>query len=223
MGLLDVYQGHQTWKDFIDGQASFTDLTGDKSSAFSVGLAARDHQVAVKSGLGALNLERLRRASENAVRLSLGIEKLAGGLEGLKADFNLLLGDLIWRSEMRQQSVTSILEEIRLAEFEREARAYRTRADRAYLNGWYEEALGDFLEAEKRNYPDYSVHRSIAQIYLYHRSNLPKALDYFLKAAKYARPSDLAGAAESHYFAGIVYVVERQLEPAMDHLRQATE
>jgi len=235
MGLLDVYQGHQTWKDFLGGQASFTALeelsprrtgaasTDDKSRALPVGMTAHDHQVAVKSGFGALNPESLRRASENAMRMALGIEKLAGGLESLKADFNLLLGDLVWRTEMQQESLTSILEEIRLAEFEREARAYRTRAERAYLNGWYEEALDDFLEAEKRNYPDYTVHRSIAQIYLYHIINLPKALEYFLKAAKYASPSDLKQAAEAHYFAGIVCVIERRLEPALGHLRQATQ
>jgi len=235
MGLLDVYQGRQTWTDFISGQAEFAALdwlsprqtgaapSGDKPGELPVGLTARDRQIAVESGLGALNPERLRRASENAVRLTLGIERLAGGLESLKADFNLLLGDLVWRLEMQRESLTSILEEIRLAEFEREARAYRTRAERAYRNGWYEEALGDFLEAEKRNYPDYTVHRSIAQIYLYHIVNPPKALEYFLKAAKYARPSDLAGAAEAHYFAGIVCVIERRLEPALEHLRQAVE
>src|SRR5262245_31736520 len=234
VGLLDVYRGHQTWADFIGGQALFTALeelsprrtrdasTDAKSETLIVGLTARDHRVAVESGLGALNPERLRRASGNALRLALGIEKLAGGLESLKADFNLLLGDIVWRLEMQQESLTSILEEIRLAEFEREARAYRTRAERAYLNGWYEEALGDFLEAEKRNYPDYTIHRSIAQIHLYHIVNLPKALEYFLKAAKYARPSDLAGAAEAHYFASIVCVIERQLESALEHLSQAT-
>ncbi len=123
---------------------------------------------------------------------------------------------------MQQESLTSALEEIRLAEFEREARAYRARTERAYLNGWYDEALGDFLEAEKRNYPDYTVHRSIAQIYLYHIVDLPKALEYFLKAAKYARPSDQKQAAEANYFAGVVCVIERQLEPALEHLRQAT-
>lgn len=235
MGLLDVYQGLRTWADFISGQASFAALEGlsprrtrdastdDERKTLLVGLSARDHRIAVESGLGALNPERLRRASENALRVVLGIEKLVGGLESLKADFNLLLGDIVWRLEMGQESLTSVLEEIRLAEFEREARAYRTRAERAYLNGWYEEALGDFLEAEKRNYPDYTVHRSIAQIYLYHIVNLPKALEYFLKAAKYARPSDQKQAAEAHYFAGIVCVIEGQLEPALEHLRQATQ
>ena len=235
MGLLDVYQGRQTWADFIGGQSAFNAMeelsprqtrdasTDDKSRTLSVGLTARDHQVAVESGLGALNPVRLRRASDGAVKLALGIEKLSGGLESLKADFNLLLGDVVWRLEMQQESLTSVLEEIRLAEFEREARAYRARAERAYLNGWYEEALGDFLEAEKRNYPDYAVHRSIAQIYLYHVVNLPKALEYFLKAAKYARPSDQKQSAEAHYFAGVVCAIERRLEPALEYLRQATK
>jgi len=235
MGLLDVYQGYQTWADFVGGQNAFTAMEGlsprrtkdasadDKPGELSVGLTESDHHVAVVSGLGALSLERLRRMNENAVKLALGVEKLSGGLERLKADFNLLLGDVVWRLEMQQEKLTSILEEIRLAEFEREARAYRTRAERAYLNGWYEEALGDFLEAAKRNYPDYTIHRSIAQIYLYHIVNLPKALEYFLKAAKYARPSDLAGAAEAHYFAGVVCVIERRLEPALEHLQQATK
>jgi tetratricopeptide (TPR) repeat protein len=235
MGLLDVYQNRQTWKDFISDQAALASFgaatprqTGAtsadaKPTALSVRLNAETHQIALGSGLGALSLERLRRVNENVAKVTLSIEKLAGGLEQLKADFNLLLGDIVWRFEMQQETLASILEEIRLAEFEREARAYRTRAERAYLNGWHEEALADFLEAEKRNYPDYAVHRSIAQIYLYHLVNLPKALEYFCKAAKYARPSDLTGAAEAHYFAGVVCALQRQLEPALDHLRQATE
>ncbi len=238
MGLLDVYQGRQTWTDFISGQTAFDameellprgtaastsgDKAGEAPGELSVGLTAGDHRVAVEAGFGALNLERLRRMNENTVRVALGIENLAGGLERLKADFNLMLGDIVWRLEMQQETLTDILEEIRLAEFEREARAYRTRAERAYLNGWYEEALGDFLEAEKRNYPDYAVHRSIAQIHLYHVVDLPRALEYFGKAAKYARPSDPARAAEAHYFAGIVCVIERRLEAALENLRQAT-
>ena len=71
-----------------------------------------------------------------------------------ESDFDLLMGDALWRKELAQESLNDLLEEVRLPEFEREARAYRTRAERAYLNGWYEEALSDFLEAARRNYPD---------------------------------------------------------------------
>jgi tetratricopeptide (TPR) repeat protein len=123
---------------------------------------------------------------------------------------------------MRQETLDSILQEIRLAEFEREARAYRRRAERAYLNGWYEESLGDFLVAEKRNYPDFAVLRSIASIYLYHLIDLPKALEYFRKAAKYSLPSDARQSAEANFFAGMVCVIERNLEESALHLGEAS-
>ncbi len=237
MGLQDVYQVRQAWADYISGQGALVTVEepspdrgvnlspGQKSAArsLSVGLSVGDYRVAVESGLGAVSLASRRAAGEFTLKLALGVEKLAGGLTALKADFNLLLGDIGWKLEMQQEALTNILQEIRLAEFEREARAYRTRAERAYLNGWHEEALGDFLEAEKRNYPDYTVHRSIAHIYLYHLVDLPKAMEYFCKAAKYARPTDQKQAAEAHYFAGMVCVIHHQLQEALDHLRQSTQ
>src|SRR5262245_35872440 len=221
MGLQDVYEGRQSWAEFIRSRAQLEGVAEPGlpgRSSVKLSLSSKDHRLALDSGLGAVN-----DLSGTEIGLELGIEKLSGGIARLNADFNFLLGDLIWKYEMCEETLNHILQELRLAEFEREARAYRTRAERAYLNGWYEEALADFLEAEKRNYPDYTVHRSIAQIHLYHIVNLPKALAYFLKAAKYARPSDQKQAAEAHYFAGIVCVIERQLEPAMGNLRHATE
>lgn len=163
------------------------------------------------------------RAGWATGRVALDLEKLSGGLDRLNADFNLQMGDLVWRIEMRRETLNSLLEEVRLAEFEREARAYRIRAERAYENGWYEEALADFLEAEKRNYPDFAVLRSIASIYLYHLIELPKALDYFVKTSKYARPSDTRQAAEAHFFAGIVCALMQNLEEGQWHLGQAVE
>ncbi len=137
------------------------------------------------------------------------------------ADFNLRHGDLLWKRALQQEQISQTLAEIRLAEFEREARAYRARAERAYLNGWYAEALRDFLEAEKRNYPDYAVHRSIAQICLYHLIDLPRALEYFQKAARYARPLDAAQAAEASFFAAVVCLLQHDPGAAFNHLREA--
>ncbi len=227
MALLDVYHDRQTLADFIGGQSSLVELkeTGEGrrkpgDGAVALALEAADRRLAIESGLGAVRA--VKRYGESAARIELSVEKLAGGLAELKADFNLLLGDIVWQCEMQRETLVSLLDEIRLAEFEREARAYRIRAERAYLNGWHEEALGDFLEAAKRNYPDYAVHRSIAQIYFYHLTDLPKALEYFRKAAKYARPSDQRQAAEAHYFAAMVCALQKQLEEASDHLREAT-
>lgn len=230
MGLLDVCYGRQSWADYVSAQAPVArlmelppGLIGNapvKSKALAISLNASDHRRAVASGLGAL---RTPGQDGAAIKLELSSEKLTGGLAQLNADFNLLLGDLIWKFEMQHETLNNLLQEVRLAEFEREARAYRTRAERAYLNGWHEEALADFLEAAARNYPDYAVHRSIAHLYLYHLINLPKALEYFGKAAKYARPTDARQAAEAHYFAGVVCVLQRQLEDARAHMQEATQ
>lgn len=235
VGLLDIYYGRQSWADYLKAQAPVAGgvgLPGLRDNApvanqaarqvLAISLNADERQRALASGLGALRIVNAPGQAKAMIQLELSIEKLAGGLAQLNADFNLLLGDLVWKFELQQEQLNDLLQEIRLAEFEREARAYRTRAERAYLNGWHEEALADFLEAEQRNYPDYAVHRSIAHLYLYHLINLPKALEYFRKAAKYARPTDTWQSAEAHYFAGIVCVLQHQLEDACAHMQQAT-
>ncbi len=224
MNLLDIYNGRLSWAEFINNLVRLegieSAIEGEARARLRVPIDERDQTTALEAGLGALGEEIARASAESSIEID--IENLVGGIDKLNADFNLLLGDSIWKMEMREEALASILEEIRLAEFEREARAYRSRAERAYLNGWYEEALTDFLEAEKRNYPDFAIHRSIANIYLYHCVDLMKAEEYFCKAAKYARPSDVRQAAEAHYFAGAVCLIEKKIDEAMDHFREAT-
>jgi WD40 repeat protein len=220
MGLNNIYAGRQMWTEMLGNQ----DLKAvPRKESIALELRAPEYRLAAEAGLGALQAIRRHAPGASTARLELAIEKLAGGLAALQADFHPLLGDTVWKLQMQQQSLNDLLQEVRLAEFEREARAFRARAERAYLNGWHEEALDDFLEAAKRNYPDYAVHRSIAQLYLYHLVDLPKALDAFRKAAKHALPIDPKQSAEAHYFAGVVSLLEQQLEAASDHLRQATE
>lgn len=229
MSLLDVYQGRVAWADYLSQQKGLADQGGvwsepqraDNSLKFS--LSKQDHRAAQTGGLGALRSLARNEMRDTLHTLELNLATLAGGVAQLKADFTPLLGDIVWKLEMQHAALLDVLQEIRLAEFEREARAYRTRAERAYLNGWYEEALRDFLKAEKRNYPDYAVLRSIANIYLYHSINLPKALEYFGKAAKYARPSDAQQAAEAHYFASLVYLIEQEPASALAQLQEAIE
>jgi tetratricopeptide (TPR) repeat protein/putative NADH-flavin reductase len=198
-------------------------LAAKPGSPVAVWVNPAEQRLAREAGLGALSLRLGLAAGAMTAKIELAVETLAGGLAALKADFNLLLGDLVWKCEMHRQSLTELLQEIRLAEFEREARAYRLRAERAYLNGWYEEALADFLEAARRNYPDYAVHRSIGHIYFYHLPDLPKALEAFRKAAKYAEPGDPKQAAEAHYFAASTCALQQQPEAALAHFAQAAQ
>jgi tetratricopeptide (TPR) repeat protein len=233
MDLLDVYEGRLRWSDYILNQTQVEaldhslqgrvslDASDEPQGSLALPLAPGEYAIAVGSGLGAVGTALKAPEGVETRSIKLGLDKLAGGIDRLNADFNLLLGDAIWKLEMRQETLSDILQEIRLAEFEREARAYRSRAERAYLNRWYQEALSDFLEAEKRNYPDFSIHRSIASIYLYHVIDPERAIEYFRKAAKYAEPSDARLAAEAHYFAGIACAVERRREESLRHLRDA--
>lgn len=230
MGLSDVYLGDQSWEQYISScglLAQFEKAIEAQSQqaeplagSVQVGLSKSDYQLALEMGLGGLGASANFDAA-HACSIEFGFGKLACGLDELNADFNFLLGDVVWKLELHQETLSNILHEIRLAEFEREARAYRSRAEKAYLNGWYEEALSDFLEAEKRNYPDFAVLRSIANICLYHLVNLSKALEYFGKAAKYARPSDTRQSAEAHYFAAISHAAQYQFDQGIEELNEA--
>lgn len=160
------------------------------------------------------------------------IDLVGESVESFRADFNFAMGKVLWKLELVQGTLTGILQEIRLAEFEREARSFRERAEDAYKNGWYKESLSDFLEAEKRNYQDFAVLFSIANIYLYRGTeceddnkepSLEKALAYYLKSAKYSTPKSKKHAAKSYLFSGwICYLLEKDDE-ALDYTSKAIE
>jgi WD40 repeat protein len=214
VSLREVYEGRLTWADYLRQRAP--DVQSSEST-LQVRLSDEEHRLMIEAGLGALPSRQQNETTSHTLRFD------AVTLAQLKADFIPLLGDAIWKLELQHATSSEILEELRLAEFEREARAYRTRAERAYLNGWYAEALNDFLAAEARNYPDYAVLRSIANIYLYHLIDLPNALEYFCKAAKYARPIDQRQAAEAHFFAAFVCNLQQRPEDALTNLQAALE
>jgi tetratricopeptide (TPR) repeat protein len=160
------------------------------------------------------------------------IGKVGESVESLRADFNYAMGEVLWKLELVQGTLTDILNEIRLAEFEREARSLRERAEDAYKNGWYKESLSDFLEVEKLNYQDFAVLFSIANIYFYHSTeceddykepSMEKALAYYLKSAKYSAPKSRKHAAKSYLFSGwICYLLEKDKE-ALDYTSKAIE
>lgn len=214
MSLREVYEGRLTWAAYLRQR---TPELQASQSALKLRLSADEHRMMLEGGLGAL--QPRPQTDATLQMLEFDLTTLAQGVTQLRADFTPLLGDAIWKLQMQHAATLEILEELRLAEFEREARAFRTRAERAYLNGWYEEALNDFLAAEERNYPDYAVLRCIANLYLYHIINLPQALEYFSKAAKYARPLDPRQAAEAHYFAALVCGLQQQPEQALTQLQ----
>jgi len=121
---------------------------------------------------------------ENIENLTYSIEE---GMNGLKAAFEFGISDVVWQIEQNRQVLKNILS-VLMAPLDTQAKELRYRAEDAYANGWLEDALQDFLESEKTNRYDFSVHISIGMIYLFHKADKTKALEYFEKAVKYARP-----------------------------------
>jgi hypothetical protein len=233
MGLWDVYSGNQTWSDYVSTQEQITGfekavqkqtkaLINSRSGELQITLNQHSYEVALEQGLGAVSANMLEGTDAITNSIDFGFEQVASGIDKLNADFNLLIGDVTWKLETQTNHLASILTALH-SPLDTQAKELRQRAEYAYQNGWYEEALKDFLDAEQKNYQDFAVHRSIGNIYLYHSIDLPKALDYFRRASKYARPRDTRQAAEAEYFSAIVCFLQKDTNQALSHMREATE
>ena len=127
------------------------------------------------------------RIHEGIDALSYKINDVNEGLSGLKAAFEFGISEVVWQIEQNRKVLKNILE-VLLAPLDTQAKELRKRAEEAYSNGWIDEALVDFLESEKKNKYDFSVHISIGIIYLFSKKDNEKALEYFEKATKYSKP-----------------------------------
>ena len=127
------------------------------------------------------------RISEGIDNLSYGIDRVEQGIAGLQAAFEWGISEVVWQLEQNRTVLKSILE-VLSAPLDTQAKELRKRAEEAYANGWFEDAMEDFLESEKKNRYDFSIHISIGMIYLFQKADKQKALEYFDKAIKYAKP-----------------------------------
>lgn len=151
-----------------------------------------------------------------------GILGTQQSIENMRADFNWAIGELCSIAELQQKSLQTILTTLQ-SPLNNQARELRQRAEFAYMNGWYEDALSDFLQAEQHNYQDFAVHQAIGNIYLYHRRppELNHARDYFLNAAKYATPHSSRYAAISYMFAGFTSYLLGEDESSIEYSSKA--
>jgi tetratricopeptide (TPR) repeat protein len=133
------------------------------------------------------------------------MDKLGASVQALQASFDWWMGQTLWKLDEQSATLKSILETLQ-ASLYTQAKELRRRAEFAYQQGWYEEALNDFLESERKNYQDFTIHFSIANIYLYQYQppNLTAARDYYLKSGKFAAPKSVYHAALGYMYAGFV-------------------
>ena len=127
------------------------------------------------------------RIEEGIDSLAYAVQDVEQGICGLKAAFEWGISEVVWQIELSRKVLTNILQ-VLMAPLDTQAKELRKRAEEAYANGWIEDALEDFLESEKKNKYDFSIHISIGTIFLFQKKDREKALEYFDKAVKYARP-----------------------------------
>lgn len=119
--------------------------------------------------------------------LTYGLEDIREGMYGLKAAFEWGISNVVWQLEQNRAEYKRILEVLQ-SPLDTKAKELRKRGEEAYLNEWTEDALQDFLESEQINRYDFFVHISLGMIYLFYKKDDEKALEYFDKAMKYAKP-----------------------------------
>jgi len=154
--------------------------------------------------------ERIREGIED---LAYGIDEVREGIYGLKAAFEFGISEVVWQIEQNRTILKSILE-VLMAPLDTQAKELRKRAEDAYANGWFEDALDDFTESEKKNKYDFSVHISIGMIYLFQLVDRGNALEYFEKAAKYARPKSAYHASFALLHAALIKRDENKIDEA---------
>jgi len=166
-------------------------------------------------------------ASQDAIKdgidnLAYGIDRVEQGMAGLQAAFEWGIAEVVWQIEQNRQVLRTILE-VLSAPLDTQAKELRKRAEEAYANGWFDDALDDFLESEKKNRYDFSIHISLGMIYLFNKTDKTKAMEYFEKAAKYARPKSSYHASFALLHAALIKRDENKLEDAERLTAEAIE
>ncbi len=166
-------------------------------SAIQLGKDVKAQTKAISEQTEALVAVQIASANEiisSQERIEEGIDKVAyeigrveEGISGLKAAFEWGISEVVWQIEQNRHVLQGILQ-VLMAPLDTQAKELRRRAEDAYANGWFKEALEDFLESEKKNKYDFLVHISIGMIYLFQEIDKENALEYFDKAIKYAKP-----------------------------------
>jgi len=127
------------------------------------------------------------RISEGIDTVVCGVERVEEGISGLEAAFEWGISEVVWQIEQNRAILKNILE-VLMAPLDTQARERKKRAEEAYANAWIDDAEEEFLESEKLNKFDFSIHISLGMLYLFHKIDKIKSLSYFEKAIKYSKP-----------------------------------
>lgn len=113
-------------------------------------------------------------------------ERIGDGIFGMRAAFDWGISDVVWQIEMKSARMKEFLKPL-YAAVDKRTKHLREEVEEDYAKGHIDYALENFLILSKENEFDFSVHMSIGIIYLFHKTDKEKALNYFDKTATYAK------------------------------------
>ncbi|MDP3104366.1 MAG: CDC27 family protein [Candidatus Methanoperedens sp.] len=162
------------------------------------------------------------RIASGIDEINFGIDRLSDGLESLASAFDWGFSELVWQIEQQRKELTNILKVLE-APLDTQAKELKKRAEDAYKNKWIDDALEDFLESEKKNRYDFTVHQYLGNIYFFEKKAPEIALKYYEKAAKYAEPKSLYYTSYALIHIALIYYLEKDFKKAYDATSKAIE
>lgn len=157
-----------------------------------------------------------------ADKIDIATREITEGFQELQATFDWGFTELIWQIEQEREVLKDILKVLQ-APLHTQAKELKKRAEYAYRNGWIDDALKDFLESEKKNRYDFTIHQNLGNIYLFINKNPEKALEYYEKAVKYATPKSSYYTSVSLLHKGLVKYFQKDFQGAYKSTFKAIE
>ena len=141
--------------------------------------------------------------------------------ENLRSSFDWAMGSVIWKLELLRPGLLELVGPAR-AKTNPAAMETRARAERAYLNGGYAEALKGYQSIETAYSEDFTLFLTLGHLQLYHQHppELDRAASYYLKAASLAGSRAPMYAGRALLFAAFVAYLQRNDALALDRARQ---
>lgn len=157
-----------------------------------------------------------------ADKIDIATREITEGFQELQATFDWGFTELIWQIEQEREVLKDILKVLQ-APLDTQAKELKKRAEYAYQNGWIDDALKDFLESEKKNRYDFTIHQNLGNIYLFKKKDPDKALEYYEKAVKYATPKSSYYTSISLLHKGLVKYLQKDFKEAYNATLKAIE
>jgi len=157
-----------------------------------------------------------------ADQIDISTRDITEGFQELQATFDWGFTELIWQIEQEREVLKDILKVLQVP-LDTQAKELKKRAEYAYRNGWIDDALKDFLESEKKNRYDFTIHQNLGNIYLFEKKAPDKALEYYEKAVKYATPKSSYYTSISLLHKGLVKYLQKDFKEAYNATLKAIE